>query len=145
MVDVLTEIVINKPLHQVAAFAADPDNAPVWYENIKSAEWMTPKPVRVGSRIIFRARFLGKDLEYTYEVTNYIPDRLLTMQTAQGPFPMQTTYIWAAEGNDHTRMTLRNKGEPSGFSKVFTPMMSFMMRRANRKDLRKIKLILEMK
>src|SRR3712207_9158713 len=38
---------------EVAAFAADPDSAPRWYVNIEAAEWKTPPPLRVGSRIAF--------------------------------------------------------------------------------------------
>ena len=50
-VDVLTEIVIERPLEVVAAFSADPDNAPKRYVNIKSVEWKTPRPAGVGSQM----------------------------------------------------------------------------------------------
>ncbi|MCX2742019.1 SRPBCC family protein [Pontibacter anaerobius] len=143
MVNVLTEITIDKPLDEVANYAANPDNAPTWYENIKSAEWRTPKPLAVGSQIAFKAHFLGRELVYTYEIKEFIPGEKLVMQTAEGPFPMQTTYTWQALPAGQTRMTLRNAGEPSGFSKLFAPLMATMMRKANNKDLRNIKKLLE--
>lgn len=143
MVDVFTEIIINKPKNLVADYAANPDNAPIWYENIKSAEWHTPKPLVVGSKIAFIAHFLGKKLAYTYEIVTYDTGSKLTMRTAEGPFPMETTYTWTAIDDHHTKMTLRNAGQPAGFSRFLAPIMTLMMRRANTKDLNAIKKILE--
>ena len=142
-VDVLTEIVIERPCPQVAAYAADPANAPEWYANIDSVEWQTPQPVQVGSRMDFVARFLGRRLAYTYEVVEFDPGKRLVMRTAQGPFPMETTYTWEPVDKDRTRMTLRNRGEPAGFAKVTAPMMAASVRRANRKDLANLRRILE--
>jgi len=143
MANVVTDIIISAPKNIVANYAADPDNAPDWYKNIKSVEWKTPKPLSIGSRIAFKAKFLGKELSYVYEITEFIPGEKLVMRTAEGPFPMETTYLWEAMDNDTTRMILRNAGKPAGFSKLFSPFMSAAMRRANKKDLILIKSILE--
>jgi uncharacterized membrane protein len=142
-VDVLSEIVIDRPCEQVAAYAADPSHAPDWYVNIASVEWLTDPPVRVGSRMAFVARFLGRRLAYTYEIVEYVPGERLVMRTAQGPFPMETTYTWRTEGDDRTRMTLRNRGEPAGFSRPAGPFVAMAMRRANRNDLTALKARLE--
>ncbi|HCT79137.1 MAG TPA: ATPase [Micromonosporaceae bacterium] len=142
-VDVLTEIVIARPLSEVAVYAADPSNAPQWYANIESVTWQTSPPVGVGSKMDFVAHFLGRTLAYTYEITELVPGQKLVMRTAQGPFPMETTYTWTAVDATHTRMTLRNRGEPSGFSKMAAPVMTAAMHRANRKDLARIKRLLE--
>jgi uncharacterized membrane protein len=142
-VDVLTEVVVDRPIGEVAGYAADPSNAPQWYANIESVDWRTPQPVRVGSKLDFVAHFLGRRLAYTYEIIELDPGRRLVMRTAQGPFPMETTYTWTALDDARTRMTLRNRGEPAGFSKVAAPMMAAAMRRANQKDLATIKRILE--
>lgn len=143
MVDVKTEILIHCPKKKAAEYAADPDRAPEWYVNIKAAEWKTEKPLKIGSKVAFIAHFLGRKLEYIYEIVEYVPEQKLVMRTADGPFPMETTYTWHMEDAYTTRMTLRNKGVPSGFSTLFTPFMSLMMKRANKKDLRKIRQILE--
>jgi len=142
-VDVLSEIVIDRPCEQVAAYAADPSHAPDWYVNIASIEWLTAPPVRVGSRMAFVARFLGRRLAYTYEIAEYLPAEQLVMRTAQGPFPMETTYTWHADGEDRTRMTLRNRSEPAGFSRLAGPFIALAMRRANRNDLAALKARLE--
>jgi uncharacterized protein YndB with AHSA1/START domain len=142
-VDVETEVVIDAPPERVAAYAADPSNAPEWYANIESVAWETAPPIAVGSRLAFVAQFLGRRLAYTYEIVDLVPGSRLVMRTAQGPFPMETTYTWEPHGEGRTRMTLRNRGEPSGFSKVGAPMMAAAMRRANRKDLANLKSLLE--
>ncbi len=138
----MTEIVIDRPVAVVSAYAADSANAPEWYDNIDSVEWKTSPPLRVGSAIAFVARFLGRRLAYTYEIAELVPNERLVMRTRQGSFPMETTYTWAPEPNA-TRMTLRNRGAPSGFSKLVAPFMSAAIRRANRKDLANLRSILE--
>jgi hypothetical protein len=142
-VDVLTEVVIARPQEAVAAYAADPSHAPEWYENIRSVDWRTPPPMEVGSRLAFIASFLGRELAYTYEVVEWAPGARLVMRTAEGPFPMETTYTWEPHGEGSTRMTLRNRGEPRGFARVGAPVMAAAMRRANRADLARLKALLE--
>jgi uncharacterized protein YndB with AHSA1/START domain len=145
MVDVITEITIQAPIAEVWDYTANPDHAPEWYVNIKSAVWKTPKPLRVGSQVSFVAQFLGKKLNYTYEFKELVPRQKLVMQTAEGPFPMETTYTLKKIDEHTTRVTLRNKGIPTGFIKIVSPFMAAMMRNANKKDLIKLKKIIESK
>ena len=142
-VDVVTECIIDCPIDQVATYAADPSNAASWYDNIESVEWKTDPPLAIGTQVAFVARFLGRRLAYTYEIVDLVPGERLVMATAEGPFPMETTYTWTSSGDNGTRMTLRNRGEPSAFSKVAAPFMAASMRRANRKDLANLRSILE--
>lgn len=142
-VDVQVETVIARPVAEVAAFAGDPSHAPAWYSRISSVDWQTPPPVAVGSRMDFVAHFLRRRLAYTYEVVELVPDERLVMRTAQGPFPMQTTYTWEEVAGDATRMTLRNTGEPTGFAGVAAPAMALAMRRAMTGDLARLKELLE--
>ncbi len=142
-VDVRVESVIHAPLADVAAYASDPSHAPEWYDNITSVEWQTSPPAGVGTRVAFVARFLGRQLAYTYEFVEFVADERLVMRTAHGPFPMETTYTWRSASVGTTHMTLRNHGEPAGFSKLVAPFMAAAMRRANRKDLAKLRAILE--
>jgi uncharacterized membrane protein len=142
-VDVGVDIVIRRPRNLVAAYAVDPDNTTAWYANIKTVLWRTPRPLALGSQFAFTAEFLGKALTYTYEVVELVPDRRFVMRTAEGPFPMETTYEWDDVAGDFTRMTLRNRGEPAGFAVVAAPLLALAMRRANTKDLKRLKSILE--
>lgn len=142
-VDVVTEIVIARPRAEVAAFAADPANAPAWYANIQSVDWKSEPPLRSGSAVAFVARFLGRRLAYTYRVVEFVPQQRLVMRTSEGPFPMETTYTWEPVAQDATRMRLRNRGSPAGFSRLLAPFVAAAMRRANRKDLARLKKLLE--
>tara|TARA_B100000745_G_C20044046_1_gene355865 strand:+ start:179 stop:610 length:432 start_codon:yes stop_codon:yes gene_type:complete len=142
MVSVTTNIVIKKPLDEIVSYARDPLKAPEWYVNIKSAEFKTSQPLRIGSQIAFVAQFGGRKLYYVYRIDVLETDRLVK-STSDGPFEMTTTYFWERESKSATRMYIKNEGQPTGFSKLFTPFMSWMMRRATNKDLRKLKEILE--
>jgi hypothetical protein len=142
-VDVRTEIDIGRPRAEVAGFAADPLNAPKWYVNIKNADWVNTIELAVGNRIAFTAYFLGRKLAYSYVIREYIPGARLVMATTDGPFAMQTTYEWTDTADGGTLMTLRNTGTPSGLARIAAPAIKRAIRRANRKDLLRLKDILE--
>jgi len=141
-VDVQVETTIARTPSEVAAYAGDPTNAPEWYVNIKSVQWQTPPPVALGSRMDFVAQFLGRRMAYTYEVAELVPGERLVMRTADGPFPMETTYTWEPVAGG-TRMTLRNRGNPTGFAQLTAPLMERAMRRTTTKDLARLKALLE--
>lgn len=142
-VDVLTETVIDRPLAIVAAYAADPENAPEWYRNISKIEWRSGPPVAPGARVAFVAQFLGRTLEYTYEIIEFTPGVRLVMRSDGKPFPMETTYTWEDVGEGRTRMTLRNTGQPSGYAAIGARALAAAMRSANAKDLAQLKAVLE--
>ena len=133
---------IRRPVDVVADYTSDPSHAPEWYANISEVEWRTQPPVQVGSEVAFVAHFLGRELRYTYEIVQHTPQSLV-MRTAQGPFPMETSYRYEPLPDGATRVTLRNRGTPSGFSRLVAPFMGIAMRRATSKDLRALKDVLE--
>jgi uncharacterized protein YndB with AHSA1/START domain len=141
--DVVTEVLIARPRAEVAAYACDPDATTAWYANIDAVEWRTSRPLAVGTRLAFVARFLGRRLEYVYEVRDLVPGERLVMRTGGRPFPMETTYEFADAGEGATRMTLRNRGEPGGFAKVAAPVLARAVRRANEHDVERLKSLLE--
>jgi uncharacterized membrane protein len=143
VVDVRTHIEIERPRDEVAAYASNPDNAMAWYQNIKGVRWNSAKGLEVGARIVFAAQFMGQQVDYVYEIKELDPGKHLVMATAEGPFPMETTYAWEDIVDGGTRMSLRNRGRPTGFSRVTAPLLKGSMRRANRKDLKRLKAILE--
>jgi uncharacterized protein YndB with AHSA1/START domain len=113
-VDVLTDIEIERPRSEVADYVSDPDNATAWYENIKKVEWKSPKALKVGAKVAFEARFLGRKMAYTYEINDYVPGQSLVMRMAAGPFPMETSYTFSETPSGATIVELRNRGPPVG-------------------------------
>ena len=104
--------------------------------------YLPAKPLEIGSRFAFVAHFLGRKLSYVYEVVALTQEEMV-MRTSDGPFPMETTYRFHAITDNSTRMTLRNQGMPSGFSRLLAPFIAIMMRRENDKDLRALKKLIE--
>lgn len=141
-VDVLVTEIIRRPVEVVAPYASDPSFAPDWYANISAVEWKTPRPLSVGTEVSFVTRFLGRELRYTYVIVEHTPGSLV-MRTAEGPFPMETSYRYESMPDGTTRMTLQNRGTPSGFSRLVAPFIRIAMRRATSKDLTALKQILE--
>ncbi len=80
-------------------------------------------------------------MAYTYEVRELVDGERLVMSTPDGPFEMETTYTWADAPGGGTHMTLRNRGEPK--NKLSGTVMAKAVGRANRKDLRRLKKLLE--
>ena len=141
-IDVRVTEIIHRPVEVVADYASDPSHAPEWYANIAEVVWKTPRPLQVGTEAAFVARFLGRELRYTYAIVTHTPESLV-MRTAEGPFPMETSYRYESMPDGTTRMTLRNRGTPNGFSRLVAPFLRIAMRRATSKDLRALKQILE--
>jgi uncharacterized membrane protein len=142
-VDVTSEILIERPPGIVSAYVSDPANAPTWHDHIKSAGWKSAPGVHPGSRIAIVAEFLGRKLEFVYEIVDFTAGEKLVMRSIEGPFPMETTYAFEETRDGHTRMTMRNQGQPAGVSKLMTPMIVTAMRHAGEKDLARLKNILE--
>jgi uncharacterized membrane protein len=142
-VDIASEVVIARPRDDVAAFVAHPENATRWLESVKAVEWMPIGPLAIGSKVTHVTSVLGGSLTYTYEVLDHEPGEHIVMSTEDGPFPLETTYEWEDAGDGTTRMRLRNRAEPKKFSKLSAKLMARAMQKVNRKDLERLKAILE--
>jgi uncharacterized protein YndB with AHSA1/START domain len=142
-VDVEVHTTINRPRADVAAYCCDPDNVTAWYANIKAVQALTAGPVTMGSRFRFTSGFLGRTLEYTYEVVELVPAERFVMRSDRGPFAMETTYTWQDADVGRTWMTLRNRGEPTAFVGLAAPILATAVRRATVKDLARLKSLLE--
>jgi hypothetical protein len=142
-VNVMTDIVIDRPCADVAAYASDLSNVSDWYESVESVSWQTSPPLTVGSQLEIVVNVLGRRTTYAYEILDFVPSERLVMRTDNGPIQMETVYTWAPIDAGRTRMAIRNHGESSGFAKLGAPMMSAGLRRSSQRDLKTLKRILE--
>ena len=141
-VRVTNAVLIDRPRSEVAAFATDPSRAREWYSDVRDVRW-NRQPVAVGSRLAFVAAFLGREADYIYEVTEIVPDERFAMSRAEGPFPVETVYSWEDTSGGGTRMTMQSSGYPSGLALLVVPFLRSAMRRSGRRDLRRLKMLLE--
>lgn len=142
-VDVASQIEIERPAGIVSAYVSDPANATAWHDHIKASSWASAPGPHVGARIAFVVEFLGRRLDFTYEIVEFSPGEKLVMRSVEGPFPMETVYAFEETRDGHTRMTMRNHGQPTGVSKLMTPMIATTLRSASERDLARLKEILE--
>ncbi|HXG35823.1 MAG TPA: SRPBCC family protein [Dehalococcoidia bacterium] len=136
------EIIINRPLAEVAAFVMDPANDLSWIGGVKEVQILTSLPLQAGTRVRRVAAFLGRRIEYVNEVVSYDPPRRLEMRSVQGPFPMTVVYE-LKEAESGTRLHIRAAGDATGFFKLAGPLLSNAVRRSVNRDLRTLKERLE--
>ena len=140
-IDTRAVIAVARPREQVAAYLRDPGNDPRWIGGLRSARLVTEPPVGVGSQVERVARFLGRRVEYVNEITELTGTRL-AMRSVRSPFPMRVTYGFDDAG-DATEVSVRVEGDASRLYRLADPIMSILVRRSVRRDLRTLKHLLE--
>jgi hypothetical protein len=85
--EVSTEI--KRPLGEVFAYADDPTNLAEWNSIVEESK-ASETPVRKGTKITTRARFLGRRVDSIAEVTEHVPNQKF-VQMSDKPFPLTIT------------------------------------------------------
>ena len=142
-VNVQVEVVINRSRNDVASYAMEPSNDPIWISGIVESKALTEPPLGSGTQVERVAKFLGKRIEYVLEVVEYDPESLLVMKSVKGPFPMEVSYRFQdTPGGTLARINVQ--GEAGGFyTKIAGPVMSRAVKRSITKDLKMLKQLLE--
>lgn len=141
-VDVTAETTIASPRDEVAGYAMDPRNDPVWISGIREVEVLAGLPLEKGTQVQRVASFLGRRIEYVLEVAELEPGSRLLMRSVKSPFPMVVTYSFD-DASGGTRASIRVEGEPGGVYRVGGPLMPRAVKRSITKDLRNLKAIIE--
>ena len=142
-IEVTAAIKIGRARGEVAVYATDASNDPLWIGGVVESGVLSDGPVRQGTRVARVAKFLGRRIEYVNEVIEYDPGVRLVMKSVSGPFPMTISYEFEeAEGGTLTRIHVR--GEAEGFFKLAAPVLARFVRRSIMRDLGTLKGLLEM-
>ena len=132
---------IARPVSEVRAYLTDPANDPIWIGGIETARILDGDAVVVGARVERVARFLGRRIEYVNEVVA-LDDGQLAMKSVQAPFPMEVAYRFAGR-EGATDVTIDASGDVGRFFGLVRPLVQAMLRRNIRRDLARLKDILE--
>ena len=140
-IDITAEVVINRSRDDVASYATNPDNDPIWIGGIVETKTLTDPPFGKGTRVQRVAKFMGRRMDYTPEVTEYEPNRLVTMRTDK-PFDMMIRYQFEeTEGGTLARIQIQ--GEGGGFYKLAGPLLARGVKKNVQGDLERLKILLE--
>ena len=146
-INVKAELLINKPKDEVAAYATDPVNDPVWISGMVESKMLTDPPLAQGSQVERVASFLGRRIQYILEVVDWEPGSRMGMHSIKGPFPMDVTYEFEEAPSEMVELgTLAKisvRGEASGFFKLASPLLAQAVKRSIGKDLKNLKEIME--
>jgi len=144
MKPVTVQVEIGRPPAVVWEYLANAEHNPEWLRNMSSCRWITDRPLRVGSQYEQVARFLGKDVRTTFEVTALEDERLITICSLPGSsFPLTITRQLDPVSERRCLVTEVAGGDPSGFYRLAGPPMRVMVRRNIAQAYQSLKQLLE--
>jgi uncharacterized membrane protein len=142
MIKIETSVQINRPLEEVFAFVTDIDNLPQWAGPVTEAKQISEGPIGVGTTQTQSAQFLGRQMETTQEVTEYVLNKTVATKSTSGPLPMAIHYFFEPVGNG-TKVKFEAELDAKGFFKLAEPIAGRMLQRQTAADAETLKEILE--
>jgi hypothetical protein len=135
--DVRVEAHVARSPEDVAAYMFDPHHDPGWITGIEHVD-PPAAPVGVGTETHRLAKFMGRRIDYVLRVVQYVPDRLLVMESVQAPFPMGVTYGVKPDGSG-SRVSLRVTGGYGLLMRLAQPIVSRQIKGSLEADLRHLR------
>ena len=116
-------VLIARPLDEVFAFVEDARNRPRWDESVTSEELTSPEPIAVGTTVRTKLSSMGREYEYTWEVTEHLPPSRMTIESTSGPFPTTLAYqLGGREGG--TAVDFAVTGRPTGMLRLLQSLIA---------------------
>ena len=133
-------IQINKPVAEVWKFVGADyvQNHPKFDPRCKSTELTPPGPLAKGSK----GREVRREGTYTFEVTEFEPDKRLAFKTTSGPSDFVGSFS-VAPANGGTALTIDFQVQFRGFMRLMAPMIGGSLRKETASTAERIKKLLE--
>ena len=143
MIEVTASIDVRRPSEEVFAFLADMANNPRWQNGMRSCEWTSEPPLRLGSTYDQVASFLGKEIRSSFEVTEFEPGRRIRIRSTGGSMPIDVTRTVEPADDRSTTVAAVVRGDASGLFRIAEPVMRALVRRSVQRDYDRLKDLLE--
>lgn len=136
---------INRPVEDVWEYVANPHNQVQWQSSARDREVITDGPLGKGTRIRGVDQFLGRKIESVDEITEWEPNRRLSLRSVEAPFPNEA-HISLEPVEGGTRLTLEaiaEKGLGGFFGKMAEPLVVRIFSRQLKEEFGTLKDLLE--
>ena len=135
-------ILVDKPVKDVFAFVANPNNMSKWNSAVVSLEQVTPGEVGVGTKFKSTGELMGRRVEGEMQITAYEPDTKCGFQVNAGPMQVNMTMTFKTVGTG-TKISLNAQGNPAGFFKIAEGMLAGRVKTMMEENLARLKSVLE--
>lgn len=142
MINLDLSTLIDRPVKDVFAFVANPNNMPKWNSAVVSIQQITPRAVGVGTKFKSIGEALGRRIEGEVQVTAYEPDSKCGFQMNAGPMQINATLTFKTVGTG-TKLSLNAQGNPAGVFKLAEGVMSGQVKSMMEANLARLKSVLE--
>jgi uncharacterized membrane protein len=135
-------VVIGRPVEEVFAFVSNPENDEQWESDISDVAKTSEGPLGVGATYRGVLHFLGQRIEYTSEITAYLPNEKVEFRVSAGPLQLEEGVTFEpVQGG--TKITVVYEGDPGGLFKLATRVVVRMWQGEMEGNLAKLKKVLE--
>lgn len=135
-------ITINRSVDDVFAVLTKLEDTPKWSSTAIEAKITSTGPIGVGTTARYVDKFLGRRIESEVEITEFEPNRKLSMRSTSGPFSFRGSVTVESSGGS-TRVGGNFEAEPGGFFKLAEPVLVRIGKRQFESDLANLKDLME--
>ena len=133
---------IERPPEEVFEYIGDAENNPTWRSAVVETRWLDPGPTEPGRRGEQTSRLLGRRYTVTAEVVDWEPPVHVSWATITGGADVRTHCRVERDGTG-SQVVLESEGEFTGAWRLLTPVAVAMLRRQSRKDIERLRAVLE--